>query len=120
MEYKNSLKDRTLEFAKRVVRLCRKLPHDVVNYKLIDQLVRSSASVGANYLEANDCLGIKDFLHRLRISRKESKETIFWLEVLKDGNLNSTEEINYLISECTELRNILSSIITKLSIKNGT
>jgi four helix bundle protein len=118
MEYKSDLKIRTLEFAKRVVRLCRKLPHEIVNYKLIDQLVRSSASVGANYLEANDCLGKKDFTHRLRISRKESKETIFWLEIIKDGNESSAEEINYLISECTEIRNILSAIITK-SISNG-
>lgn len=119
MEYKSDLKDRTLEFAKRVARLCRKLPHEIVNYKLIDQVIRSSASVGANYLEANDCLGKKDFLHRLRISRKESKETIFWLEILKDGNNILNDEISYLINECTEIRNILSAIITKIDLKNG-
>jgi four helix bundle protein len=118
VEYKSNLKDRTLEFAKRVVRMCRKLPSEVVNYKLIDQLVRSSASVGANYLEANDCLGKKDFLHRLRISRKESKETIFWLEILKDGNSAFNTEISYLIQECTEIRNILSAIIKKVE-ENG-
>ncbi len=114
MEYKSNLKDRTLEFAKRTVRFCRKLSTDVVNRKLIDQLVRSSASIGANYIEANDCLGKKDFLFRLRIARKESKETIFWLEIIKDGNPNSIDEIGYLILECTELRNMLSSIIKKL------
>jgi four helix bundle protein len=115
MEYKSKLQDRTLNFAKSVVALCRKLPKEIVNYKLIDQLVRSSASIGANYIEANDCLGKKDFLHRLKISRKESKETIYWLEILKDGNENYLREIDEEISECKELRNILSSIILKIS-----
>ncbi|MBP9818299.1 four helix bundle protein [Candidatus Shapirobacteria bacterium] len=120
MEYKSKLPERTLDFAKSVVRMCRSLTKDVVNFKIIDQIVRSSASIGANYLEANDCLGKKDFLHRLRISRKESKETIYWLELLKEGNESQIKQLDYLIAECIELRNILSAIITKVNLKNGT
>jgi len=71
---KFDLEDRTLEFAKRVVRMCKELPTNTVNNKLIDQLIRSAGSVGANYREANDALGTKDFLMRLKISRKEAKD----------------------------------------------
>jgi len=116
---KFDLEARTLEFAKKVVRLCFKLNNNVVNHKLIDQLVRSSGSVGANYREANDSLGKKDFLNRLRISRKETKETIFWLELVLEANPNSKDEIDFLIDESTQIRNILSAIITKVNIKNA-
>ena len=110
---KYDLEERTLEFAKQVVRLCKILPSNTVNFKLVDQLVRSTGSVGANYREANDALGKKDFLHRLRISRKEAKETIFWLRLLLEANPGNNNEINSLIDECIQLRNILSAIINK-------
>ncbi|PJE66850.1 four helix bundle protein, partial [Candidatus Shapirobacteria bacterium CG10_big_fil_rev_8_21_14_0_10_36_6] len=100
-------------------RLCFKLENNVVNHKLIDQLVRSSGSIGTNYREANDSLGKKDFLNRLRISRKETKETIFWLELVLEANPNIKNEIDYLIDESTQIRNILSAIITKVNIKNA-
>ena len=63
------LEDRTLIFAKRVIRLCKELPPSIVNSKLIDQLIRLSGSVGANYREANDSTGKKDFL---KIAKKYS------------------------------------------------
>lgn len=107
------LEKRTLEFAKRVIRLCKRLPNNTVNFKLIDQIVRSSASIGANYCEANDSLGRKDFINRLRISRKEAKETSYWLELIKDTNCECSKEIDLLMDECIQLRNILSAIITK-------
>ena len=81
-------------------------------------MVRSGGSVGANYREANDALGKKDFTHRLRISRKETKETIFWLELLLESNPNQKSEINLLINEGIEIRNILSAIIRKIETKN--
>lgn len=115
---KFDLETRTLEFAKNVVRLCLKLNSNIVNHKLIDQLVRSSGSVGANYREANDSLGKKDFINRLRISRKETKETIFWLELVLEANPEKTKEIAVLIDESTQIRNILSAIITKVNNKN--
>ncbi|MFH0952186.1 MAG: four helix bundle protein [Patescibacteria group bacterium] len=109
---KYDLEERTTLFAKSVIRLCKGLPKDNINYCLVGQVVRSAGSIGANYREANDALGKKDFLLRLRISRKEAKESIHWLELLREAN-NNAEALNPLISEAIELKNILSAIISK-------
>ena len=110
---KYDLEERTLEFSKNIIRFCKSLPKNNVNYSLINQLVRSSTSIGANYREANDSLGKKDFILRLRIARKEAKETSYWLELIKHSNKDSNTD--FLIQETKELRNILSSIISKLT-----
>ena len=107
------LEERTTEFAKNVIRLCRKLTRDSMNNRLIGQIVGSAGSVGANYREANDALGKKDFAHRLKISRKEAKETLHWLELIEVANPSFKKEIKVLYQEATELKNILSSIIDK-------
>jgi len=114
---KFDLEDRTLDFAKRVVRMCKELPTNTVNDKLIDQVIRSAGSVGANYREANDALGTKDFLMRLKISRKEAKETHFWLELIIEANPDLKKRIESLFQESLELKKILSAIITKLQNK---
>lgn len=116
--HKFDLEDRTLVFAKRVIRLCKELPPSIVNSKLIDQLIRSSGSVGANYRKVNDSIGKKDFIFKLRISRKESKETIFWLELIIEANDSFRPKVEILIDECTQIRNILSAIISKVELKN--
>jgi four helix bundle protein len=110
---KYDLEDRTLEFAKSIVRLCKKLPKNVVNFKLIDQLVRASGSVGANYIESGEALGKKDFLYRIRVTRKECKETTYWLELIKEANTDFGKEIDFHIQESRELRNIFTSILNK-------
>jgi four helix bundle protein len=74
---KYDLEDRTLEFAKRILKMVRALPKNSINEYYSSQVVRSSGSIGANYREANDALGKKDFIHRIKISRKESKETTY-------------------------------------------
>lgn len=109
--YKSNLEERTLEFSKKIIDYCKGLPRNTINQNLINQIVRSATSVGANYREANDSLGKKDFLNRLRISRKEAKETSYWLELVK--HTNPGIEIDYLVQETKELRNILSAIISK-------
>ena len=77
--------------------------------------MRSSGSVGANYIEANEKVGEKDLKYRLRISRKEAKESIYWLRLILNSNKNINKEENKrLIEEALELRKILSSIINKL------
>lgn len=114
---KFDLEDRTLDFAKRVVRMCKELPTNTVNDKLVDQVIRSAGSVGANYREANDALGTKDFLMRLKISRKEVKETHFWLELIIEANPDLKKRIGSLFQESLELKKILSAIITKLQNK---
>lgn len=107
------LEERTTEFARRVIRLCKALPNGTINRRLIDQIVRSSGSVGANYREANECLGKKDFIHRLRISRKECKETEHWLFLIEEANPDFKDRMKELFVECGEIRNILSAIIQK-------
>ncbi len=107
------LEERTLEFAKEIIRLCKKFPKDVINIELVRQLVRSAGSVGANYREANEALSKKDFVHKMKITRKECKESSYWLELLKETNQRFTEEIDSSIRESQELRNIFTSILDK-------
>lgn len=112
---KFDLEERTTEFAKRIVRLCRSLPKDSINNRLIGQITGSAGSVGANYREANDALGKKDFLLRLKISRKEAKETMHWLEIIEEANPEFKTRMEEIKKEAGELKNILSAIINKTS-----
>lgn len=110
---KFDLEKRTTEFAKNVILLCKGIFRNPINDRLVGQIVGSSGSIGANYREANDALGKRDFAHRLRISRKEAKETIHWLELIVVANPEYREKVSVLLQEATELRNILSAIIKK-------
>ncbi len=107
------LEERTTKFGREVIQLCKKVKRNPINDRLVSQVVRSAGSVGANYREANDALGKKDFAHRLKISRKECKETLHWFELLQEANPQLEMEIETLSREGTELRNILSAIIKK-------
>ncbi len=107
------LEERTLDFSKLTIQFCTKLPKTVITVKIIDQLIRSSTSIGANYREANDAVSKKDFKHRLYIARKEAKETSYWLELIDATDIRNIEELLRLKDECIQLRNILSSIIKK-------
>lgn len=107
------LEERTLEFAKGIIKLCKELPKNTINFKLIGQLIDASGSVGANYREANEKLSTKDFVYRMRIARKECKESTYWLELLKEANSDLKEEMKAFITESQELRNIFTAIINK-------
>ena len=111
------LEERTTEFAKRVIRLCKALPKDPINNRLIGQVVGSAGSIGANYREANDALGKKDFVHRLRIARNETKEVLHWLELIEEANPEFKSRMQEFKKEAIEIRNILSSIIQKSTKK---
>jgi len=106
------LEERTFRFAKRVRAFVKRLPRTVCNLEDVRQAVRSSGSVGANYIEANEALSKKDFRMRVRISRRESKETRYWLRLLdtQDGAPLESER-EQLIQESTELVRIFSSIL---------
>ena len=106
-----NLEDRTYLFARECRFLVRFIPKTLSNIEDGKQLIRASGSVGANYIEANEKLGDKDFLMRLKISRKEAKEAQYWLKLLGDLNDASKSKIDELAQEAIELRNILSSII---------
>ena len=87
-----------------------------MNDRLIGQITGSAGSIGANYREANDALGKKDFFHRVKISRKEAKETLHWLELIEVANPEFSDRISLLKQESRELKNILSSIAIKSSV----
>ncbi|NMB48706.1 four helix bundle protein [Candidatus Kuenenbacteria bacterium] len=108
-----NLEERTTYFAKRVVGLCMALSKNEINRPLISQIIRSAGSIGANYREANDSLGDKDFIHRIKIARKECKETLHWLEIVEEANPELVMRMQNLKQEAIELKNILSSIIVK-------
>ena len=76
-------------------------------------MIRSAGSVSANYREANESLSKRDLLHRMKITRKECKESSYWQELLKEADGRFSEEIDLFIRESKELRNIFSSIIDK-------
>lgn len=109
------LEKRCLLFAKNVRAFVKSLPRSISNTEDGKQLIRSSGSVGANYIEANESLSQKDLILRIRIARKEAKESKFWLEVIdiEESNvLGATKLI--LTQEANELMLILSSIMRKL------
>lgn len=108
------LEDRTLNFAKRIRSFVRQLPKTISNIEDGKQLIRSSGSVGANYIEANESFSKKDFILRIKISRKEAKESRFWLLLVETNkDILLEQERKDLIQEVTELMNIFGSIVRK-------
>ena len=108
------LEDCTLEFARKIRLWIKKLFRNAANIEDIKQLIRSSGSVGANYIEANEALSKRDFIHRIKICRKEAKESRYWLFLLDlGGNQELEKERKNFIQEAKELMNIFGSIIRK-------
>ena len=108
------LEERTFLFAKETRNFVRHLPRTAGNFEDIKQLIRSSRSVGANYIEANESVSKKDFLLRIKTSRKESKESAYWLRLLDCGSaLGLADECERLTTEARELMNIFAAILRK-------
>jgi len=108
------LEERTFKFAKDVRLFVKTIEKTIANFEDSKQVVRSSGSVGANYIEANESLSKNDFIYRVKICRKEAKESIFWLRLIHEtNNFESKNESEKLIQESFELKKIFSSIIEK-------
>lgn len=108
------LEERSFDFARKVRVFIKKVPKTIANLEDGKQLIRASGSAGANYIEANEALSKKDFLMRIRICRKEAKESRYWLRLLDLGeNPELEQECKELIQEATELTNIFGSILRK-------
>lgn len=108
------LEERSFEFARSIRFFVKKLPKTISNREDSSQLIRSSGSIGANYIEANESLSKKDFVMRIKISRKEAKESIYWLRLVDIGIESHLEKDRQeLIDEGTQLMKILSSIMRK-------
>ena len=108
------LEERTFQFARSVRFFVKTLPKTIANIEDGKQIVRSSGSVGSNYIEANEALSKKDFLFRVKICRKEAKESAYWLRLINETNiLDNKDEAKKLIQEANELKKIFSAIIEK-------
>jgi len=109
-----NLEERTFEFAKQARIFVKKLLKNIGNIEDGKQLIRASGSVGANYIEANESLSKKDFVMRIKISRKEAKESKYWLLLIDTGGNGELEKEHQILArEATELMMIFSSIMRK-------
>jgi four helix bundle protein len=108
------LEERTFEFARDARSFVRGLPQTLCDVEDVKQLVRATGSVGANYIEANESLSKKDFVMRIKICRKEAKESRYFLRLLFTGDKKDLEAGRAdLIQEATELMNIFGAILRK-------
>ncbi len=106
------LGERTKKFAKRVREFIKDVPRTLAGIEDGKQLVRASGSVGANYIEAEESLSRKDFAMRMKICRKEAKESRYWLELIEPKEEKNNERES-LIKEAVELTKIFGSIVEK-------
>src|SRR5215831_5832851 len=106
------LEDRTFEFAKTSRAFVKKLPRTIANIEDAKQFIRASGSIGANYIEANESIGKKDFVMKVKTCRREAKESGYWLRLLDcDGDLEPTRA--NLLTEARELMKIFGAIVRK-------
>jgi four helix bundle protein len=108
------LEERTYEFARAVRGLVKQLPRTLANIEDARQLVNASGSVGTNYIEANEALSKKDFVMRIKISRKEAKESRYWLRLIfSNGKADLNTRRESLMQEASELTSIFGAILRK-------
>ena len=114
---KYDLEERTAKFGENIIRFVKKIPKKAETLPLISQLVRAGTSVGANYCEADDAESKKDFIHKIRICKKESRETKHWLRMIVVAVPELKEEARVLWQEAQEL-NLIFASISKRNFKN--
>ena len=105
------LEERTAKFGRRIIRLAKALPNDTVNLTLKRQVVRSGTSVGANYREACEGASKKDFIHKIRLAKKEARETTYWIEMISESCPVLREKLPEIHQESKELTYILAAIV---------
>jgi len=110
---KYDLAERTSGLGKSIIMFLKEVPDNTINRPLINQLVRSGTSVGANYMEADCAESKKDFRHKIGICKKEAKETTHWLNMMATANPEKIEKCRTLSQEAHELTLIFSAIINK-------
>ena len=110
---KYDLCERTSKFGEEVIVFVKTLPNNIINRPLINQIVRSATSIGANYMEADCAESKKDFKHKISICKKESKETTYWFQMMAKANPDKIENCRKLWKEAHELTLIFSAIILK-------
>lgn len=108
------LEERTYQFAKEVRLFIKGLPYSIANTEDSKQLIRASGSVGANYIEANESLSKKDFIMRVKICRKEAKECVYFVRLIRETQpLANDQEGFRLQDEAGQLKRIFSAILER-------
>ena len=110
---KYDLAERTTKFSKDIIDFLKKVPENSVTKPLINQLVKAGTSIGANYCEADEASSKKDFINKVCISKKETKETKYWLQLIAHTLPNFKDEARILWKEAQELNLILVTIIKR-------
>lgn len=111
------LRIKSKEFAKEIVFLCRKMKQNGVEASLVNQLLRSGTSVGANIHEAQYAQGTKDFISKFEIALKECNESEYWIELFFETDSITENDFNLFRTKCIELRRMLVSSVTTLKQK---
>jgi len=109
-----NLEERTAKFGENIILFCKKLKKDAITNPLINQIVRSSTSIGANYMEANSASSKKDFKNKIHICKKEASETKHWLRMLSTASEEIKDEARILWKEAQELTLIFGKIVSTL------
>jgi len=112
------LRDKSKDFAKQIILLCRKIKQDQRESVLTNQLLRSGTSIGANIHEAQYAQGSKDFISKFEISLKEAYETEYWLELLYETGYIDEQTYKPIQNNCGAIRRMLISSIKTLKEKN--
>ena len=110
------LEERTARFGEHVIELCRTIPATHLTRSIVDQLIRSSTSVGANYMEANGASSRKDFRNKIHICKKEVQETKHWLRMLASAAPDNKPDIQRVWTESEELTRIFGKITASLRV----
>ncbi len=111
---KYDLEERTAKFAEEIIELCKKAQKDTITIPIINQLIRSGTSIGANYCEANGASSKKDFRNKIFLCKKEAKETKYWLRMFVKAAEELKDECRKLWQEGQELTLIFSKIATSI------
>ncbi len=105
------VREKSYKFALKVVNMVRSIQREQKEYVLSGQLMRSGTSIGANIEEANAGISKKDFTAKMAIASKEARETMYWLNLLRDSGFIDKEEAKVMINDCEELIRMLTSIV---------
>ncbi|MDD4902578.1 MAG: four helix bundle protein [Patescibacteria group bacterium] len=111
------LEERCGKFGEAVINLCQELRNNDINRPLINQIIRSATSIGANYMEANEAASTKDFRNKIRISQKEANETKHWIRMIAAANPEKKDKCRIIWQEAHELTLIFATISRK-PVKN--
>ncbi|MCK9426183.1 MAG: four helix bundle protein [Ignavibacteriaceae bacterium] len=117
MKEQNVLKEKSYQFAIRIVKLYHFLKEEKKEFTLSKQILRSGTSIGANVEEATGAQSKKDFYMKLNIAYKEARETHYWLRLLHDTNYIDEKQFNSIIIDCDELLKISGTIIKTMKSK---